>query len=124
MVGADDGQEVARTVANAAAAWLNDPRDHEAYRRLVAATLRWRDYTQPMLEGTETAGRRDLALLREQPDDAVPVATGRQPSAVGDVLGDIAADPRAVLAKLAGRPASLASTPPEDGTATVEDSPS
>lgn len=38
-----------RAVANAADAWLNDPRDHEVYRRLVDAVRRRRDWLAPTL---------------------------------------------------------------------------
>lgn len=52
------GDRLARRVAEAADAWLTDPRDTQTYQRLVDATLTWRAYTQPMLAGTERAGRR------------------------------------------------------------------
>lgn len=38
-----------RAVANAADAWLNDPHDHEVYRRLVDAVRRRRDWLAPTL---------------------------------------------------------------------------
>lgn len=38
-----------RAVANAADAWLNDPHDHEIYRRLVDAVRRRRDWLAPTL---------------------------------------------------------------------------
>lgn len=41
---------LARDVARAAAAWLNAPVDHEAYRRLVAATQAWNSYLSPALD--------------------------------------------------------------------------
>ncbi len=52
------GDRLARRVAEAADAWLTDPRDTQTYQRLVDATLTWRAHSQPMLEGTERAGRR------------------------------------------------------------------
>ena len=48
---------LARHVAEAADAWLRDPLDAGVYQRLVAATLAWRAYTRPALEGLEHAGR-------------------------------------------------------------------
>lgn len=38
-----------RAVANAADAWFNDPHDYEAYRRLVEALRRRRDWLAPTL---------------------------------------------------------------------------
>src|SRR5690606_31866795 len=79
-------------VAEAADAWLNDPRDHEAYRRLVAAVFTRRANYQPPLELGE-----DLA---EQPelDDAL---ADRNPVApISDVLDP--SDPRDALDRLRG----------------------
>jgi hypothetical protein len=53
------GARLARQVADAADAWLRDPRDTQVYARLVAAVELWRKHVQPALEGTEHAGRRD-----------------------------------------------------------------
>ena len=53
------GARLARQVADAADAWLRDPRDTQVYARLVAAVELWREHVQPALEGTEHAGRRD-----------------------------------------------------------------
>lgn len=66
-------------VAEAADAWLHDPRDTIAYARLVTAVLRRRSYLQPTLDGAPTG------------DD------GGEPPALGVSL---AGDPRAVLAAL------------------------
>jgi hypothetical protein len=55
-------------VAAAAAAWLNEPRDTEAYRRLVEATIRRRAFLQPTLD---EAGDNGPEILDEMnPDDA------------------------------------------------------
>jgi len=79
-------------VAEAADAWLNDPRDHEAYRRLVVAVLTRRTNYQPPLD-----------LDREPPEqpeldddlaDRSPVAP------IGD--GIDATDPQAALRRLRG----------------------
>jgi len=68
-------------VAEAADAWLNDPRDTVAYARLVAAVLRRRAYLQPTLD--DPPGEDDRGEL--------------------PALGvSLAGDPRAVLAALRG----------------------
>ena len=48
--------------AAAAAAWMNEPRDTEAYRRLVEAVLRRRAFLQPRLD---EAGVDDPEVLDE-----------------------------------------------------------
>ena len=53
---------LARRVAEAADAWLSDPRDTQTYGRLVDATLTWRACAQPMLDGTAHVGRRTPML--------------------------------------------------------------
>ena len=89
---------LARTVADAADAWLKDPLDTHIYERLVQATLTWRAYSQPMLEGTEHAGRRPAPPTHEQDPPQDP---SRAPRSVGEVL-TASADPRDVLRELAG----------------------
>jgi hypothetical protein len=43
-------ERLATAVAEAADAWLRDPRDVTIYQHLVDATLRWRAHTQPQLQ--------------------------------------------------------------------------
>lgn len=70
------GDRLARRVAEAADAWLTDPRATQTYQRLVDATLTWRTYSQPMLEGTERAGRRSPVTeplsVPTEPKDGLP----------------------------------------------------
>ena len=47
-------------VAAAAAAWLNEPRDTEAYRRLVEAVLRRGAFLQPALDESADSDPEDL----------------------------------------------------------------
>jgi len=54
----------ARHVAEAADAWLRDPQDTQVYARLVHATLAWREYSMPTLEGLERVGARQPAPQR------------------------------------------------------------
>jgi hypothetical protein len=42
--------KLARTVADAAAAWLRDPHDAQAYRRLVEAVDAYSDWREPPLD--------------------------------------------------------------------------
>lgn len=108
-----DGGDHAEQVARAADAWITDPHDVIAYQHLVDAVRRWRAHTRPMLEGTESAGRRvrrmdpqlDLPLASPQqgaasddttatarhPDAVEPAPEGRAPASLGAVLGDLAA---------------------------------
>jgi hypothetical protein len=76
-----------RRVAEAADAWLSDPRDAGVYARLVAAIAERRAYLQPRL---------DQPAAGDQESDELP----GMPAGVrlGDLLG--ADDPRAVLARL------------------------
>lgn len=74
------GDRLARRVAEAADAWLTDPRDTQTYQRLVDATLTWRAYSQPMLQGTERAGRRS-PVAEPTP---VPAASEEGPSPAGE----------------------------------------
>lgn len=62
-----------RAVANAADAWLNDPQDYEAYRRLIEAIRRRRDWLYPT-----------LGLAAPNPPD--PPAAG--PPELTDLLGE------------------------------------
>lgn len=57
-----------RAVAEAADAWLNDPRDTGAYERLVGAVERWREHVRPPLPGTETITFRDTLLAGPESD--------------------------------------------------------
>lgn len=60
-------------VAEAADAWLNDPRDHEAYRRLVAAVLTRRaNYQPPLGLGDDPPEQPELA---DELADRSPVAS-------------------------------------------------
>lgn len=80
------GGRLDHDVAEAADAWINDPRDTQAYSRLVQAVLTRRRYVHPTLD--------DPAIATTPPDDT-PL-TG-QPEPVGDSLRT---DPRAALARL------------------------
>lgn len=73
---------LARDVARAAAAWLNAPVDHEAYRRLVAATQAWNAYCAPAL-GEEVDGED---LLDAVADPSPPQALGDGLAELGDAL--------------------------------------
>lgn len=72
---------LARDVARAASAWLNAPVDHEAYRRLVAATQAWNAYSAPSLD--EPDGEELLDALG---DSSPPLALGEGLAELGDVL--------------------------------------
>lgn len=62
----DTTSRLAAAVAEAADAWLKDPRDVNIYQRLVDATMRWRAHAQPQL----------------QPPDELPEAESAPPSPV------------------------------------------
>ncbi|MDQ3465608.1 MAG: hypothetical protein M3500_13145 [Actinomycetota bacterium] len=66
-----------RAVAEAADAWLNDPRDTGAYERLVVAVERWREYVRPPLPGTETITYRDALLVGPEADQEQRVGSER-----------------------------------------------
>lgn len=72
---------LARDVARAAAAWLNAPVDHEAYRRLVVATQAWNAYCAPVLD--EADGEE---LLDDLGDSAPPQALGEGLAELGETL--------------------------------------
>lgn len=96
----DIALRLAQDTAAAADAWLRDPLDQGVYGRLVTATLRWRAYTQPMLEGTETAGEHHSRPAADPGTDREPsVAEVRTAGALLEPN-----DPQATLARLAGRP--------------------
>jgi hypothetical protein len=78
---------LARRVADAAAAWLDEPRDTEAFRRLVAATDRYRDHANPPLP---------LEVLDLAAELVVLARSGQ----VGDLLDGT---PREVIARLRAR---------------------
>lgn len=70
-----------RAVANAADAWLHDPRDHEAYRRLVDAILRRRAWLHPTLglaapNPMDPPASGDPELTDELADERPPVQLG------------------------------------------------
>lgn len=74
-----------RRVAEAADAWLTDPRDVEAYRRLVVAVDAWRALVRPVLPGTEHTGRRvvpDLPAARDSMDDQLVLDPGHAAGSV------------------------------------------
>lgn len=71
-------QRLANDVAEAADAWLRDPRDTGMYTRLVQAVDRWRSLTRPTLDRAhdnaqddEAADGRDLVLGHHGP---VPIS--------------------------------------------------
>jgi len=67
-------------VAAAAAAWVNEPRDTEAYRRLIEAVLRRRAFLQPTLDEVND---EEPALLDEMNPDQAP---RRLSNALDDVM--------------------------------------
>ncbi len=67
--------------AAAAAAWMNEPRDTEAYRRLVEAVLRRRAFLQPTLD---EAGVDDPEVLDE-------LGVDQGPQQLGNALDDVMA---------------------------------
>lgn len=79
-------------VAEAADAWLNDPRDHEAYRRLVAAVLTRRANYQPTLTLDERSA--------EQPELDDDLADRSPVAPISETLGS--ADPHTALRRLRG----------------------
>ena len=92
-----DAQQTApwsRAVAEAADAWLNDPRDTGAYERLVVAVQRWREHVRPPLPGTERITYRGALLARpevgqehrEGPDQTGEAAE-QQPDAGEEKIG-------------------------------------
>jgi hypothetical protein len=67
--------------AAAAAAWMNEPRDTEAYRRMVEAVLRRRAFLQPRLD---EAGVDDPEVLDE-------LGLDQGPQQLGNALDDVMA---------------------------------
>ena len=83
--GRDELRRLDRAVAEAADAWLNNPRDYQAYRYLVVAVLARREGVQPSLsDGVET--------VQEEVFDAA--ADGHPARPIGD---DLRGEPAAVL---------------------------
>jgi len=80
-------------VAEAADAWLNDPRDHEAYRRLVAAVLTRRANYQPPLD-------LDEKPAAEQPELDDDLADRHPAASIGGAFDP--EDPKAALDRLRG----------------------
>lgn len=70
-------------VAAAAAAWLHEPRDTEAYRRLVEAVLRRRAFLQPTLDEVGDDGPE---VLDEMNADHAPQRLG---NALDDVMATL-----------------------------------
>ncbi len=68
-------------VAAAAAAWLTEPRDTEAYRRLVEAVIRRRSFLNPPL-GSDTSETTDAELLDDLGADRSPQRLGNALDAV------------------------------------------
>jgi hypothetical protein len=81
-----------RRVAEAAEAWLTDPRDPGVYARLVAALADRRAYLQPRLDE-----HQDPDVGEAGPDELPGMPAGVP---LGELLAG--ADPRAVLAQLRG----------------------
>lgn len=79
----DRAAVLARDVARAASAWLNAPVDHEAYRRLVAATQAWNAYQAPSLDDPDADSEELLDALG---DSSPPQALGEGLAELGDVL--------------------------------------
>lgn len=76
---------LARDVARAASAWLNAPVDHEAYRRLVAATLAWNAYVSPPLD-EDQSGVDGEELMDVLPDPSPPQPLGEGLAQLGEDL--------------------------------------
>lgn len=92
---------LSRRVAEAADALLTDPLDVAIYGRFVDATLAWRAYVQPMLAGTEHAGRRDPLLEgRAHDESAQEREPARAPAALGELMRG---SPQELVAHLTGR---------------------
>lgn len=90
-------------VAAAAAAWLNEPRDTEAYRRLVEAALRRRAFLQPTLD---EAGVDDPEVLDE-------LGLDQGPQQLGNALDEVMAQIRKRSSTSRSGPvAAAAGTPP------------
>ncbi|MBO3088274.1 GIY-YIG nuclease family protein [Cellulomonas dongxiuzhuiae] len=88
------GAQFARQVADAADAWLRDPRDTQVYARLVAAVEAWREHVRPALEGIEHAGRRDpvddlAAYPAADTAAAVAAAISSPPRRLDRVMHDV-----------------------------------
>lgn len=77
-----DGREalLARDVARAAAAWMNAPVDHEAYRRLTVATQAWVEFCAPALDEPDD---RAPELLDELDDPHPPQPLGEGMAELG-----------------------------------------
>lgn len=73
-----DGREalLARDVARAAAAWMNAPVDHEAYRRLTLATQAWVEFCTPTLDEPDGSGEPELLDEVDDPHPPQPLAAG------------------------------------------------
>lgn len=74
--GADELRRLDCAVSEAADAWLNDPRDFQAYRYLVVAVLARREGIQPSLSAAASAGQDEVfdAVADEHP--ARPIGEG------------------------------------------------
>lgn len=83
---AEEGNLLARHVADAADAWLTDPRDTGVYTRLVEATLRYRRWARPELP-TLTPGAP--AGRGPAQDAELSDAETDLPPRIGDVLGEV-----------------------------------
>ncbi|MBD5784559.1 hypothetical protein IF650_00035 [Cellulosimicrobium terreum] len=105
----DRGERLARTVAEAADAWLRDPLDAGVYRRLVDATLAWRAHTS----GTGAADPHTStptspvaavtdAEPADPPDDARFLRPERAPQRLGGALDGVASLLRARAASAGG----------------------
>jgi len=125
----DEATRLMRTVAEAAEAWLTDPRDTQTYQRLVAATLARRVHlgragAAPV--GT-SSGDRPLGATPDSaaPDDAAPDDAEppdgagppeRQPQRLDSVLGGFADQLRARTA-LSGAAGAGTDAAADDGRA-------
>jgi hypothetical protein len=102
-LGEDWGHWAARQVAEAAEAWLTDPRDVGAYSRLVQATIEWRAYAYPSASASvrRPAGS-DVAVTVTDPDndDAPPLEGKGHPQRLGKIVDFT--DPQSALAQLNG----------------------
>lgn len=98
-----------RAVANAATAWLTEPRDTLAYTHLVQAVERRRAFLSPPLPGTTPAHHHNASPQEPPPVPVGPngaasntettdvVGSDRAPVRVGDVFSD---DPQVTMNRL------------------------
>lgn len=81
-----------RSVANAADAWLSEPRDTQAYQRLVEALLRRRSWLHPYLGDQVTVEAPAPPVADEGPEVLDDLGADSPPVAIGDHLPNVLDD--------------------------------